>query len=147
MLPEIHNGDRLTLPLFGRETELMILATGDSQYDHDEEDFPLNQAELACVNWLLESVHIEDYTDQIVAYCNERYEMIGGPVITAADLAEEVELTGIAVSLSEVMESNSGHRYPDVSFLGECACDPEHGICIGFRDREFLGIESQDWAL
>lgn len=23
----------------------------------------------------------------------------------------------------------------------------EHGICIGFRDKKFLGIESQDWTL
>ncbi|MDE6927016.1 MAG: hypothetical protein K2O97_10660 [Acetatifactor sp.] len=26
-------------------------------------------------------------------------------------------------------------------------CDEEHGICIGFRDKKFLGIESQDWTL
>ncbi len=30
---------------------------------------------------------------------------------------------------------------------GDCECDPEHGICIGFRDKKFLGIDAQDWTL
>lgn len=40
-----------------------------------------------------------------------------------------------------------GFVYPEISYCGECKCDPEHGICIGFRDNEFLGIESMDWTL
>ena len=35
----------------------------------------------------------------------------------------------------------------EIAFYGGCECDPEHGICIGFRDKKFLGIDAQDWIL
>lgn len=34
-----------------------------------------------------------------------------------------------------------------ISFCGNCGCGPEQGICVGFRDKRFLGIHRQDWTL
>ena len=43
---------------------------------------------------------------------------------------------------------NSGFQYwKEIYYHGECNCDVEHGICIAFRDKKFLGIDSQDWTL
>ena len=67
--------------------------------------------------------------------------------ITEDDLEKEVFIDTIAINICEVSESNDGWLYPEISFCGECNCDPEHGICIGFRDKKFLGIESWDWTL
>ena len=53
----------------------------------------------------------------------------------------------IAINISEITQSVYGDVYPEISFYGDCECDPEHGICIGFQDKKFLGIASQDWTL
>lgn len=75
------------------------------------------------------------------------YNDIGGDPIPIEDLDDEINIYAIAVNISEIRKSKSGFVYPEISFYGNCKCDPEHGICIGFRDKKFLGIESQDWTL
>ena len=92
-------------------------------------------------------MELADYKKEITAYCNERYEMIGGTQITEADLEQEICIGAIAINISEITQSIDGYVYPEISFCGDCACDPEHGICIGFRDQKFLGIAAQDWTL
>ena len=47
--------------------------------------------------------------------------------------------------MAEIWQSKDGYVYPEISFYGDCKCDEEHGICIGFRDKKFLGINHQDW--
>ena len=45
------------------------------------------------------------------------------------------------------MNKNSMKNNDTFTIYGNCKCDSEHGICISFRDRKFLGIESQDRTL
>lgn len=73
--------------------------------------------------------------------------MIGEEGIEEADIEKEISISAIAVNISRITQSKDGFVYPEISFYGDCECDPEHGICIGFRDKKFLGIHSQDWTL
>ncbi len=146
----LNSGDYITVELFGREQDVEVFSTGDNRYDEggdDKEGFPLSEEELACLNWFLENVKIEDYRKEITEYCNEQYRAIGEPQIEEADLEREIQIFAIAVNISEITQSKDGFVYPEISFYGSCECDPEHGICIGFRDRKFLGVHEQDWTL
>ena len=146
MLQTLHNNDKIKINLFGREAEVEVFST-DYRYDEEDEHALLSEEEMSCLNWLLDHVDISDYKKEITDYCNEQYEMIGDVVITEEDLEEEVSIFAIAINVTGVVQSNDGFVYPEISFCGDCECDPEHGICIGFRDQKFLGIESQDWTL
>lgn len=150
-ITQLNSGDFVTITLFNGAEEVEVFCTGDNQFneegDYKEEGFPLNQAELDCLNWFLENVSINDYKKEITAYCNECYAACSDTEITEEDLPNEVGIFAIAVNISEITQSKDGFVYPEISFYGDCACDPEHGICIGFRDKEFLGIEAQDWTL
>lgn len=151
MFERLNSGDTITITLFGKEEDIEVFSAGDNQYDEDgdfkEEGFALNEEELACLNWFLENIKIDDYKKEITAYCNECYEAIGDKQITEDDLEQEVGIFAIAINISEITQSIYGDVYPEISFYGDCECDPEHGICIGFRDKKFLGIKSQDWTL
>ena len=61
-------------------------------------------------------------------------------------LKKKINITAIAINVTDHWQSKSGLIYPEISFYGDCKCD-EEGICIGFRDGKFLEIESQDWTL
>ncbi len=151
MFEHLNSGDTITITLFGKEEDIEVFSAGDNQYDEDgdfkEEGFALNEEELACLNWFIENIKIDDYKKEITAYCNECYEAIGDKQITEDDLEQEVGIFAIAINISEITQSVYGDVYPEISFYGDCECDPEHGICIGFRDKKFLGIASQDWTL
>ena len=151
MFEHLNSGDTITITLFGKEEDIEVFSAGDNQYDEDgdfkEEGFALNEEELACLNWFIENIKIDDYKKEITAYCNECYEAIGDKQITEDDLEQEVGIFAIAINMSEITQSIYGDVYPEISFYGDCECDPEHGICIGFRDKKFLGIASQDWTL
>lgn len=99
------------------------------------------------MNWLIENVDIADYKKEIVAWCNEQYEIFGDEVIGEEDLEEELDIFAIAINSTGLAQSKNGFVYPEISFFGDCKCDEEHGICIGFRDKKFLGVNSQDWTL
>ena len=150
-ITKLNSGDYITIPLFCGEEEVEVFCTGDNQFDDEgdykEDDFPLIQAELDCLNWFLENININDYKKEITAYCNERYEMCSDTEITEEDLPDEVSIFAIAINVTSLFQSKDGFVYPEISFYGDCECDPEHGICIGFRDKKFLGIYSQDWTL
>lgn len=152
MLHDWKDQDSVMVRIFGEEKTLEIIATGDNQFDetgnYKERGFELTPEERNCLDWFLENVDIEDYRREITAYCNEVYEAIGGGTFAEEDLERGVGITGIAVNISEITQSGDGSLiYPEISFLGECECDPEHGICIGFRDKKFLGINAQGWTL
>lgn len=150
-MSSIKNGARITIHLFGQEQEVEVLCTGDNQFDemgnYKEGEFPLTEEEAACLSWFVQNVRIEEYRAAIAAYCNEQYEAIGEEGITESDIENEISIDTIAVNISTITQSKSRFVYPEISFLGECVCDPEHGICIGFRDKQFLGIHAQDWTL
>lgn len=142
MFEHLNSGDTITITLFGKEEDIEVFSAGDNQYDEDgdfkEEGFALNEEELACLNWFIENIKIDDYKKEITAYCNECYEAIGDKQITEDDLEQEVGIFAIAINISEITQSIYGDVYPEISFYGDCECDPEHGICIGFRDKKFL---------
>ncbi|MDE7052964.1 MAG: hypothetical protein K2O92_08580 [Lachnospiraceae bacterium] len=151
LITSLNDNDEITINLFGKEESVMVFSTGDNRYDEDGDDkedgFPLNNEELECLNWFIANIDICDYKKEITEYCNERYAMIGDKQITEADLEDEVSIYAIAINIGGVVQSYDGFVYPEISFYGDCECDPEHGICIGFRDKKYLGIESQDWTL
>lgn len=151
MIQALNNSDTITISLFGRETKVEVFSTGENRFDENgnykEDGFALSEEEIACLNWFVENVDISDYKKEIVAYCNERYEMFSENSVTEADLEEEITIFAIAINIGGITQSKNGFVYPEISFFGDCQCDEEHGICIGFRDKKFLGIESQDWTL
>ena len=151
MIQNLKSEDSIKIKLFGKEKEVLVFSTGDNKFDgnghYKEKGFLLNEEELACLNWFIENIDIADYKKEIVAYCNEQYDIIGGETITEEDVEQEISIFAIAVNICKITQSKNGIVYPEISFLGDCECDPEHGICIGFRDKKFLGIESQDWTL
>nr|WP_325250529.1 hypothetical protein [uncultured Oscillibacter sp.] len=152
MLKTWSSGDALTIRVFGKEAEVSVFSLGDSRFDENEDcredGFPLNREELDCLNWFLENVNISDCRREIAAYCNAMYTGTGRPPVKESNLEQEIQITGIAVGTSGITQSEDGALAdPQISFMGECECDPEHGICIGFRDQKFLGIHAQDWML
>ena len=151
LITSLNDNDEITINLFGKEESVMVFSTGDNRYDEDGDDkedgFPLNNEELECLNWFIANIDLCDYKKEITEYCNKRYAMIGDKQITEADLEDEVSIYAIAINIGGVVQSYDGFVYPEISFYGDCECDPEHGICIGFRDKKYLGIESQDWTL
>lgn len=153
MINSLKNDEYINVNLFGKEKSIRVFCTGDNCYDesgNDKDDgFELNQAELDVLNWFLENVKIEDYKQQILDYCKKTYyqwkteeEPIG-----IDDVENEINITAIAINVTEHWQSKDGFVYPEISFFGDCKCDEEGGICIGFRNKEFLGIMSQDWTL
>ena len=157
MIEKLKNYETITFKLFGKETELSVISTGDNQFDesgnYKKGSFELNEKELEVLNWFIENVRIEDYKQEIVDYCNDVYSSwsysdgTSEGRIGIEDLEEELNITSIAINVAEIWQSKDGYVYPEISFYGDCKCDEEHGICIGFRDKKFLGFHSQDWTL
>lgn len=147
----LNSSDTITVNIFGKERKIEVFSTGDNRFDEEgdykEDGFALSEEEITCLNDFLENIDINDYRKEILEYCNEQYEGIGEALITDDDLENEVQIYQIAINICEITQANDGFVYPEISYCGECNCDPEHGICIGFRDNEFLGIESMDWTL
>ena len=99
------------------------------------------------LDWFVEYIQIENYRKLLVEYCNNKYCDIGWKTIKDKDLEDEINITAIAIDIKENASKKYKMLYPEISFYGDCKCDPEHGICIGFRDYKLLGIGSQDWTL
>lgn len=85
----------------------------------------------------MQNVKIEDYIKQIVEYCNQCYDSVGEEQIEEDGVNQEITISAIAINIGD-----NGDEYPDIAFYGDCECEPDHGICIGFRNKEFLGVES-----
>ena len=151
LIESLNNGDFIFIDLFGKEEKVTVFSAGDNKYDENgnykKDGFALSEEEIACLNWFIQNVRIEDYRKVIIEYCNEQYDVIGEEGIKEADIEKEISISAIAVNISRITQSKDGFVYPEISFYGDCECDPEHGICIGFRDKKFLGIHSQDWTL
>lgn len=148
---ELKDRDCITIDLFGKEKTVEVFCTGDNCYDENgkrkDDGFALSDEEIACLNWFIENVKIDDYKQAITQYCNEQYEIYSDKEINEDDLEDEIDIFAIAVNIGKITQSVDGFVYPEISFFGDCECDPEHGICIGFRDKKFLGVHEQDWTL
>ena len=151
IIQELNNNDTVKINLFGEEKEVRVFTAGDSRYDENgnykDYDYKLNDKEIECLNWFINNVDIEDYKDKILEYCNEEYSMWSDIEITEQDIKEKINIYAIAINVTENWKAKNGFVYPEISFYGDCNCDDEHGICIGFRDKKFLCINSQDWTL
>lgn len=140
-MPEkLNNRDHIKINVFGREREVEVFST-----DYDRK--VLSEEEMSCLNWFIQNIDIADYKKEIVAWCNEQYNIFSDKVIDEKDLDEELDIFAIAINVTGIAQSKDGFVYPEISFFGDCECDEEHGICIGFRDKKFWGIDFQDWIL
>ena len=146
-IEQLYSEDSITIQLFGKEASVEVFSVEGNYEVEEDEKWLLTEEELECLNWFIANVKIEDYKQEILAYCNEVYENIGEEPIEEAELEDEISIFAIAVNTSGVVQSKDGFVYPEISFYGDCKCDEEHGICIGFRDKKFLGIHAQDWTL
>lgn len=150
-ITNLNNGDYIAINLFGKEKNVEVFSTGDNQYDENgdpkADGFALSEEEIDCLNWFIENVKIEDYREAITEYCNEVYDDVGGEHITESDAEKEITISAVAINICKDTQSDDDFVYPEIAFYGGCECDPEHGICIGFRDKKFLGIDAQDWIL
>ncbi len=147
----IRDNDEIEVMMFGKKKLVKIVSTGDNQFDEEgnykKDNFELTESEINCLNWFISNVRIDDYKNEILNYCNNSYEEIGGEPITIDDLENEINIYAIVINISESLEAENDCYYPQISFYGDCKCDPELGICIGFRNGKFLGIKPQTWTL
>lgn len=148
---ELKNNDYVQINLFNKVKKVVVLSTGDNKFEENgnykTNNFSLNNKEIECLNWFINNVNIEDYKEEILNYCNNEYSMLSDTQITEQDIENEINIFAIAINITENWKTNNEFVYPEISFYGDCKCDEEHGICIGFRDKKFLGIHSQDWTL
>ena len=108
----------------------------------------MSKEEIACLNWFIENVKIEDYRKQIAEYVNNEYDKIGrNKHVTEEQVEKEIKIFAIAVNISKITKSKDGFVYPEIGFYGDCKANGDQGICIGFRDKKFLGIDVQAWIL
>lgn len=140
MIGQMNNGDHIRIKLFGKEKDVEVFLC-----DYNRQAF--SQEETACLNWLIENADLTEYRTEIAAWCNEQYEICGETVLSEEDVEDEIDIFAIAINVTGIPRSKDGVAYPEISFFGDCKCDEEHGICIGFRDKKFLGIGFQDWTL
>lgn len=143
----LNNEDKIYADIFGKVTEVEVISTGDNQYDedgnHKPDGFALSEREIAVLNDFLENVKLEDFVEQITEYCNERYEENGEEPIEDYTTQHVITINTIAVNVRK----GGGEDEPEIALIGDCDCDEENGICIGFRNGELVGIEPQDWLL
>lgn len=137
-ITSLKNGEHVTVNMFGKPKKLEVRSMSG---DYDEQ-FNLNNEELDLLNWLISNVNIEDYSDEIISYIENEYDKYSDNT-KVKDLKYELDIRKIIIDTSELKNKD----YPEISYCGECECDPEHGICIGFRDKKLLGIDQYDWAL
>lgn len=147
----LKNEDSIKINMFGKEKVVRVFCCGDNQFDesgnYKEGAFSFTEKEIEVLKWFVQNIRIEDYAKEILKYCNDIYEDCGDPTITIDDLENEIYISDIAINVTSIPQSKDGYVYPEISFYGGCEAEPEHGICIGFRDKKFIGIEGQDWTL
>jgi len=132
-------GDIAYLNLWGQLTAVSVERADEDEFEDDE----LSRKEVKLLLWLMNEQNMEDVTDEVLSYCNDTYEEYSDTKITKQDLLDELDLGTIYLN---TRFSKKIKDMPDISIAGECECDPDHGIAIGFRDMKFLGIGPEDYA-
>ncbi len=151
-IEQLNNYDSIYIELFGKRKKVEVFSTGDNKFDetghYKPRNFALSEKEIACLNWFIENVKIEDYRKQIAEYVNDEYDNIGrNKHVTEEQVEKEIKIFAIAVNISKITKSKDGFVYPEIGFYGDCKANGDQGICIGFRDKKFLGIDVQAWIL
>lgn len=132
MFENLRNNDLIKIKLFGKEKTIRVFSTGDSKFDdtgkYKKDNFLLNEEEISLLNWFVENININDYKGQITKYCNERYYEIDLDEIKEEDLESEIDITAIAINIRNSSSKKYKDTHPEISFYGNCKCEPEHGI-------------------
>lgn len=153
-----HLDDSVYISLWGHLTSLSLFRADEDEFEDEEDeeivDGKLTSEEVKLLTWLINKVNTMDIADDVVEYCNDSYDCCyydsetGETVdcdkkIARNELHDELDLTNI------YLNSRFSQDYddmPDISITGECECDPDHGIAIGFKNKEFIGVGSEDFA-
>ena len=141
---QLFNKDMITVELFGKQKQIQVFSRGDNRIGKGT-IFELSKEELDILNWFLNNINIENYKLQILDYCNYNYREYSDKQITIDDIENEINIFAIAITIKERMKLDN--TFPDISFYGDCKSDEEHGVCIGFKNKKFIGIGQQNWIL
>ncbi|MCQ2192217.1 MAG: hypothetical protein MJZ23_05060, partial [Paludibacteraceae bacterium] len=98
--------------------------------------------------WLTNEYDTSRIADRVLEYCNacydgtcyydeEKKEYVDFELIEKTDLFNEVGFSTVLL-MTKFAEKNTGS--PDMAIVGECECDPDHGIAICFCEKAFDGI-------
>lgn len=149
-IENLNEYDKIQMELFGKQKWVSVFSTVESQYDEDGDYIytELTEEELDLLNWFINNVKIEDYKREIMDYLNSlNHDDTQNRTITIEDVENEINITSIVIDIDDRQKSDGDALYPEISFFGECNRDIENGICIGFRDKKFIGVKGQDWIL
>ncbi|MDE5892275.1 MAG: hypothetical protein K2H45_05050, partial [Acetatifactor sp.] len=91
MIEQLNNNEHIRINLFGKEKDVEV-------FSNDYDSVAFSEEEIACLNWFIENVDIADYKKEIVAWCNEQYEIFSDEVIGEEDLEEELDIFAIAIN-------------------------------------------------
>lgn len=114
----------------------------------------MTDEEVELLKWLVDDLKTEDIADEVLAYCNDIYENISyyneesgeyedAKPIEKTELLDEVALEKVYLNVRGGRKFN---HMPDISIAGECSCDEDHGMAIGFRNKKFLAVGSEDFS-
>lgn len=135
-----HIGDRIFMNLFGVLTELDILASGYGENGNEGDEISDRNKEL--LSWLINELDTEALKKEVIKHCNNYYKMWCSKKITAKDLLDEVRIYSIYLNGEQEEDDNQ----PEIFLTGGCECDDEHGIGIGFKDKEIVDISEESIA-
>ncbi|MCQ2193309.1 MAG: sel1 repeat family protein [Paludibacteraceae bacterium] len=119
----------------------------DEYEDEDIRNGKLTEQEVDLLLWLTNEYDTSRIADRVLNYCNAHYESacyydkekkeyVNFELIEKTDLFKEVSLSSVRL-MTKLAEDTCS---PDMAIVGECGCDPDHGIAICFCEKAFDGI-------
>ena len=141
-----YEGDTAYMNLFGFLEALDVrraLYEYEEAEDEEVREGKLTDKEVELLLWLTNELNTESIADGVVNYCNITYDMWSDKQIGREDLLDELDISKIYLRTEHSAEYDDD---PEISLAGECQCDEEHGIAIGFKDKELAGVSSEDYG-
>ncbi|MBR6042452.1 MAG: sel1 repeat family protein [Paludibacteraceae bacterium] len=141
-----YEGDTAYMNLFGFLEALDVrraLYEYEEAEDEEVRDGKLTDKEVQLLLWLTNELNTESIADGVVEYCNITYDMWSDKQIGREDLLDELDISKIYLRTEHSAEYDDD---PEISLAGECQCDEEHGIAIGFKNKELAGVSSEDYG-
>lgn len=141
-----YEGDTAYMNLFGFLEALDVrraLYEYEEAEDEEVREGKLTDKEVKLLLWLTNELNTESIADGVVEYCNITYDMWSDKQIGREDLLDELDISKIYLRTEHSAEYDDD---PEISLAGECQCDEEHGIAIGFKNKELAGVSSEDYG-
>lgn len=141
-----YEGDTAYMNLFGFLEALDVrraLYEYEEAEDEEVREGKLTDKEVQLLLWLTNELNTESIADGVVEYCNITYDMWSDKQIGREDLLDELDISKIYLRTEHSAEYDDD---PEISLAGECQCDEEHGIAIGFKNKELAGVSSEDYG-